>query len=266
MDVNNLSWLEVYVEEPIKHIETNDTGWDHQVYIINQRWILRVPRNKRRIPKEEGKLLKDLLAKTTVALPTWRVCTTADGREGMLYPYIPGRPIHARMSESDLKQAARQLGSFLTELHRVTVTYKLPRRDKTYYDRFLNQIRTFYPKLPAGAADYTEQLFNNYQPVCSTVVHGDLRPAHLLVEQPFRKLGVLDFSDMHIGDPAIDFAGTAQVSKEFMELVLENYKGEEKNVIRQRVTMLSKLSLYYQLLERGPASYVLAELERQITT
>jgi aminoglycoside 2''-phosphotransferase len=51
-----------------------------------------------------------------------------------------------------------------------------------------------------------------------------------------------------------------------MELVLSSYKSEEKNMIRQRVAMLSKLSLYYQLLEKGPNSYVLAELERQITT
>ncbi|QXE00774.1 phosphotransferase [Terribacillus sp. DMT04] len=266
MEVNNLNWLETYLDEPVRHLETNDTGWDHQVYVINQRWILRVPRHRRSISKEEGKLLKDLRARTTVALPSWRVCTTADGQEAMLYPYIPGRPIHARMSKSDLKQAARQLGSFLTELHRVSVTFKLPRRDKTYYDRFLNQIRTFYPKLPNRVAAYTEKLFSNYQPTYSSVVHGDLRPAHLLAEQPFRKLGVLDFSDMHMGDPAIDFAGIAQVSTEFMELVLSSYKSEEKNMIRQRVNMLSKLSLYYQLLEKGPNSYVLAELERQITT
>jgi aminoglycoside 2''-phosphotransferase len=264
MDVNNLSWLEAYVDEPIKQIEADNTGWDHQVYVINQRWILRVPRDKRSISKEESKLLNDLLARTTVALPSWRVCTTADGREGMLYPYIPGRPIHAKMSESDLKQTARQLGSFLTELHRVSVTYKLPRRDKPYYNRLLNQIRTFYPQLPARAAAYTEQLFSSYQPVCSTIVHGDLRPAHLLAEQPFRKLGVLDFSDMHIGDPAIDFAGIKQMSTDFMELVLSSYKGGEKKRIPRRAAILSKMGVYYQLLEKGPDSHVLAELERQI--
>ncbi|WP_179106524.1 phosphotransferase family protein [Terribacillus halophilus] len=265
--MNNFSWLEAYLDEPIKQIETNDTGWDHKIYVINQQWILRVPRDKRDIPREEGKLLKELKVRTAVALPSSRVCMTADGQEVMLYRYIPGFPIQASMSKTDLKQAAHQLGSFLTELHRVSVTYyRLPRRDKTYYERFLRQIRNFYPQLPARVAAYTEHLFSNYQPVCSTVVHGDLRPAHLLAEEPFRKLGVLDFSDMHIGDPAIDFAGIAQVSTEFMELVLSSYKSEEKNMIRQRVAMLSKLSLYYQLLEKGPNSYVLAELERQITT
>jgi aminoglycoside 2''-phosphotransferase len=265
MDVNNLSWLETYVDEPIRHIEINDTGWDYHVYVINQRWILRVPRHKRSISKEEGKLLRELRARTTVALPSGRVCTTAYGQEGMLYPYISGHPLHARMLETDLKQAAHQLGSFLTELHRVSDTYKLPKRDKTYYERLLNQIRTFYPQLSDRAKAYTEQLFSSYQPVCSTVVHGDLRPAHLLAEQPFRKLGVLDFSDMHIGDPAIDFAGIKQVSTAFMESVLSSYKGEEKKHIRSRAAILSKMSVYYQLLEKGPDSHVLAELERQIT-
>lgn len=41
-------------------------------------------------------------------------------------------------------------------------------------------------------------------PRTSTLVHGDLYARHLLVDEARRVCGVIDWGDVHLGDPAID--------------------------------------------------------------
>jgi aminoglycoside phosphotransferase (APT) family kinase protein len=43
-------------------------------------------------------------------------------------------------------------------------------------------------------------------PKASHLVHGDFYVRHLLVDEEHRLAGVIDWGDVHIGDPAIDLA------------------------------------------------------------
>ncbi len=43
----------------------------------------------------------------------------------------------------------------------------------------------------------------------STLVHGDLYARHLLIDGDGRPSGVIDWGDVHLGDPAIDLAFAA---------------------------------------------------------
>ena len=43
-------------------------------------------------------------------------------------------------------------------------------------------------------------------PSFATFVHGDLHPAHILVDDDHRVTGVIDWSEAHVGDPATDFS------------------------------------------------------------
>lgn len=264
MDEVTLDWLEGYLHEPIKRVKPIDTGWDHDVYVLNDSWVLRVPKKAGAINREEEKLLMDLQDKTNILLPACSICTTPEGKEAMLYPYIPGQPISTNISDVFLKRAASQLGAFLTKLHQLDVSrYNLPKRDESYYDILLEKIRGFYPDLPHSIIDYTERLFSELQPVCAAVVHGDLRSAHILWEESSCQLGIIDFSDMHVGDPAIDFVGISQVSSNFLKQVLCMYDSADKEAILQRANHLAKLGLFYELIEYGPSSELVAKMERQ---
>ena len=50
--------------------------------------------------------------------------------------------------------------------------------------------------LDAAPASYTART--------DTLVHGDLYPRHLLVDDQNRLAGVIDWGDVHVGDPAAD--------------------------------------------------------------
>ncbi|PAF17996.1 hypothetical protein CHH69_16130 [Terribacillus saccharophilus] len=264
MDKMTAAWLEGYLEEPIRRVKTVHTGWDHDVYILNDSWVFRVHKKAMTVNLEEEKLLKDLQIKTNITLPKLTICMTAEGNEAMLYPYIPGHPISANMSDVSLEKVASQLGAFLTRLHQLDVTsYSLPKRDKSYYDALYQKIRSFYPELPAFIIHHTERLFAELQPGCTAVVHGDLRSAHILWEESTSQVGIIDFSDMHVGDPAIDFAGIRQISSDFLKQVLCNYEAADKEAIFQRADQLAKLVLYYELIEYGPSCKLAAEMERQ---
>lgn len=264
MDKMTAAWLEGHLHEPIRQVRAVHTGWDHDVCILNDSWVFRVPKKAITVNREEEKLLKNLQSKTNIVLPTFTICTTPDGNEAMLYPYISGDPISLNMSDVALKIAASQLGAFLTNLHQLeAASYSLPKRDRLYYDALYEKIRSFYPDLPAVVIDHTERLFVELQPVCTAVVHGDLRSAHILWEKSTSQVGIIDFSDMHVGDPAIDFVGISQISSDFLNQVLSKYDVANKEEICQRADQLAKLGLYYELLEYGPSCKLAAEMERQ---
>ncbi|WP_176470172.1 phosphotransferase family protein [Terribacillus saccharophilus] len=264
MDKLTAAWLEGHLQEPIRQVEAIDSGWDHDVYVLNGHWILRLPKKDVTINREEEKLLKNLQTKTNIALPAFTICTTPEGREAMLYPYIPGQPISASMSDLFLENAAIQLGTFLSKLHKLDPTsYRLPKRDRSYYDLLLEKIRLFYPDLSASVIHHTESVFAKLHPVFTTVVHGDLRPAHILWEESSRQVGIIDFSDMHVGDPAIDFVGIRQINTDFLKQVLFNYDSADKEAICQRADLLTNLGVYYELLEYGPSRKLAAKMERQ---
>jgi macrolide phosphotransferase len=43
-------------------------------------------------------------------------------------------------------------------------------------------------------------------PSHAVVVHGDLHPGHILIDDEHRATGILDWSEAHVGDPATDFS------------------------------------------------------------
>ncbi|MFP7170530.1 phosphotransferase family protein [Terribacillus halophilus] len=263
-DLTALAWLEAFIQEPINEWKVIDTGWDHEVHVLNDSWVLRIPKGKRVLKLAEQKLLSELQLQADIRLPAFQIRTAPDGKEVMLYRYIPGCPISRDLPPADLKKAAIQLGTFLTKLHHIDASgHGLPERDKAYYGLLLEKIRRFYPSMPARLTNYTERLFSVLQTERRAAVHGYLRAAHILWEQTSGEIGIIDFTDAHIGDPAIDFAGISQVGDTFMEQVLLHYEGDKEG-ISLRASQLCQLGFYYRLLQNGPSKSLLEEMERRL--
>src|SRR5262249_6861796 len=61
-------------------------------------------------------------------------------------------------------------------------------------------------------------------PKSDAVVHGDLHSSQMLVDETNALSGVIDWGDVHVGDPAVDFAGVhAVLPKAAHQKFLEAY-------------------------------------------
>ena len=59
-------------------------------------------------------------------------------------------------------------------------------------------------KISAPSAPILDAAPAAYAPRADTLVHGDLYARHLLVDPAHQLAGVIDWGDVHLGDPAVD--------------------------------------------------------------
>lgn len=73
-------------------------------------------------------------------------------------------------------------------------------------------------------------------------IHADIHADNMVVKHDFSALaGVFDFSDKHIGDPAIDFAHLWNYGPKFVKEVYKHYKGSKDDELLYR----AKLYFYW---------------------
>jgi aminoglycoside phosphotransferase (APT) family kinase protein len=66
---------------------------------------------------------------------------------------------------------------------------------------------------------------DSYWPPHSVLVHGDLHPPHILIDRENRVTGLADWTEAHVGDPAVDFAlQFAASGQRPLAALLERYK------------------------------------------
>lgn len=99
-------------------------------------------------------------------------------------------------------------------------------RDRWSWSNFYTEIRRrVFPLLDTREQQWTQRLFEGFlndernfefEPV---LIHGDLSPDHILFDREKGVVtGIIDFGDMHIGDPAYDFQRKLTTGKNFGRL------------------------------------------------
>ena len=66
------------------------------------------------------------------------------------------------------------------------------------------------------------------------LLHGDVYSNHLLWDAGHQQLGIIDFSDMTLGDPAFDLAELYEYGQAFVEEVYFYYTGPKDNTFLER--------------------------------
>jgi len=206
-------------------LEPLGAGWDNAAYVVNGRWVFRFPRRKMLagLLENEMRYLPRLAPHLPLRIPepVWH------GRPEEAFPYpfagyelLPGETACgvAWTPEERLSNAPR-LGRFLAALHGLPVDEEtrarapgdelgradLKKRAPIIRERLAQleekqvevdgaTVRAWLSRLE-GTAPWME-------PTCW--VHGDLYARHLMVDEHRRVTGVLDWGDVHLGDPAID--------------------------------------------------------------
>jgi aminoglycoside phosphotransferase (APT) family kinase protein len=200
-------------------------GWDNAAYLVNASYVFRFPRRQFAADTiaNEVRCLR-LIAPglpLPISAPTYVGAPVAD------YPYpFAGYRRLAGETACRLTWTAEQraavagsLGSFLRALHslhiddatrswapqdelrRAALAYRLPK----VLER-LQVIGNRKPHIPAQELAALAEALSHAapHPGLSCWVHGDLYARHLLASDDRRLTGVIDWGDVHLGDPAVD--------------------------------------------------------------
>jgi aminoglycoside phosphotransferase (APT) family kinase protein len=180
-----------------------DDGWDFKVLILEDDWVLRIPRSERTVEEleKEVALLPDLGPALPVDVPRFEYVS----REPfyVVYRLIRGEPLQDEDSTG--------VRAFLDALHSLEPSeLPAPRPDwvatyRRYADSFDSSV---LPLLDIDERARGEALLAEVETLTGfrpALTHSDLGPSHLLVSDG-RLVGVIDWGDARVGDPAIDYA------------------------------------------------------------
>jgi aminoglycoside 2''-phosphotransferase len=195
----------------------------------------------------EARLLPLLRRRLPVAVPDprWRVEPDAAFPFGAIgYRRLAGEPLTPALAEANRDAIAADLGRFLVSLHGLSREAGLPERDRVR-DSFPRLCRDVLPVLRErlSAAEYdamrrwardfgADEEVDRFAPALR---HGDLWYGNVLVDDAgTRVVGVVDWENAALGDPAADLARQLHLGEAFLEAVLGAY-GEVDDALRHRI-------------------------------
>lgn len=217
---------EQFPELSPKHIRLLGVGWDNTAFLIDEEWIFRFPRRAIALPLLEAEwcALPQLAPRlpVPVPIPVWKGSPTSNFPWPFTgYRMIPGiTACHANLLEEERASLAEPIAEFLAALHAapksdISKCY-IPHDNRSRIDGTLLTVRikeNFAKLSGLGLLEREKQLQDTVQslqqfrePVSSCIVHGDFYVRHLLVDKGHHLAGVIDWGDIHLGDPAIDLA------------------------------------------------------------
>jgi aminoglycoside phosphotransferase (APT) family kinase protein len=201
-------------------------GWDNTAHLVNDAFVFRFPRRQVAAPllETEARLLPVIAGRLPLPVPV----PTFLGRPGPAfrwpfagYRLLEGRTAcRARLDPQQRAAAAEPLGHFLAALHalpvdemlglgvggdsigRLDLTTRVPRALET-----LQRLPAAALGVdPAAVRSLIEASASIRAPTTHVLVHGDLYVRHLLVDGQAQLCGVIDWGDLHLGNPAADLA------------------------------------------------------------
>jgi aminoglycoside phosphotransferase (APT) family kinase protein len=182
-------------------------GWDNHVFAVDEEWVFRFPRRAAAVPllEAELRLLPRIAPRVPLAVPLPEL----RGSPGPRFPWpfagyrrLPGRTAErAGLTPAQRAAAAAPLGGFLRALHALppagATGDSIGRLDAA---RLRREIRR---RLADAAPPWIDDPVR--APRAAVLVHGDLHARQLLFERGALS-GVLDWGDVHQGDPACDLS------------------------------------------------------------
>ncbi len=205
-------------------------GWDNDAFLLDDRYVVRFPRRALAVPLMalEARVLPWLATQTGLPIPA----PVFVGRPGRGFPApwaaylrLPGRTAdRVALAPAARRALAEPLGGWLRRLHGVdpaaAAAHGVPgdTLGRADADRRLALAEARLDALaaahPARIARYRAGLASAYAALrpedrhgsaTPRLVHGDLYVRHLLLDGGAPS-GLIDFGDVHLGDPALDLA------------------------------------------------------------
>lgn len=225
-------------------LKVDEIGLDFRVATATDefgtRWILRRPRRPDVIAKAsyEKAVLSFLKERFAYKIPDWRIFSS----ELIAYPMLEGEPAvapnppHEPTWKIDFKSPnfGKCFARVLASLHQIDIeeaqnagmNYQSPDEiraqlidDIALVEKEMGGPQAVYKRWRAWVSD------DSYWPSHSTVIHGDLHQAHLLVDENDNITGVIDWTEAVIGDPSTDFVFHYMVfGEDGLKTLLKDYQ------------------------------------------
>ena len=225
--------------------EVEHSGHDEHAGSSTPGWIFRFPRNgvvAENLQKEQA-VLPVVGPRVGFAVPRFEYVGTWCGQPYAGYRRTPGRPLSDRpfTGRRLVDEAARSIASVLSSLHGIPTSLVAeacavePTVD-AWRQRYLalrDEVRdNVMPQLESTIAAAVGRGFNRFlEEELATLdavalVHCDLGCEHILIcDDGANVTGLIDFEDVTIGDPAIDFVGIyVTYGMEVVERVRDGYQ------------------------------------------
>lgn len=246
--------------EPSQQIEAITTGWDNDLYVVNGSLAFRFPKTEevaKKVQKEMALLneLKEQM-QTVLAVPDYKPHYGSDGTlRCVSYEFLPGTSFQGRQSEQTAENA-QLLGTFLSQLHRIRPTSKFETsRNKEYWVRFYEELQEkVVPQMEKSDQKAVKSVFESFlddfkEEHNATLIHGDLTLSNIIGQQG-KAAGIIDFTDAHIGDASLDFAGFYwEYGPDFTKKVLGFYSGEKREELFERIAQFYGIQpVFHELL------------------
>ncbi|MGG1348230.1 macrolide 2'-phosphotransferase MphK [Bacillus subtilis] len=210
-----------------ENAQLNETGMDFQVVFAEDDtgmpWVLRKPRRSDVVERAsaEGRTLAFLRANLIADVPDWRIHTP----ELIAYPMLKGTPA----AGIDLEQKqyvwnmdhqppsddfVRTLADILAELHGTDQISAGQSGIEVIRPEDFRQMTADSMVDVKNKLGVSTTLWERWQkwidddaywPGFSSLIHGDLHPPHILIDQNGRVTGLLDWTEAKVADPAKDF-------------------------------------------------------------
>ena len=241
------------IPSPINHVDVHEGGDDFLVFEINSEWMFRFPRSltSQQVFEKEILFLSMFSSMSPLQVPDYQC--RGDGFAG--YLKVPGKPVSIELfqtfSESARKKIAKQIGSFLSILH------SFPVKDATsigitrgwegsHHKNGATFLEKVTPLLSPSVRKKTIRCMESLlaEKFDSKVIHGDFYfPDHVLYDKDEQQLGVIDFADVTIYDPAHDIQSVVEIGGDaFFETVMKHYKTDNEAALlkRSRIRLLAR--------------------------
>jgi aminoglycoside 2''-phosphotransferase len=251
----------------IERLDRLGEGWDSDVWLVNQTLVFRFPKRDDVVPwlQREILLLPELAPRLPLPIPQFRYVWPGRGRwplpfvgypklEGVPFPRPPELP-------AGWPEMAAELGAFVGALHEfpvrraeeLEVPVHTPHVWLRAHDTLVRQIEAFvYPLVTALERRMLDGFFRRFLDLLGdarftpVLVHGDLNYGHVLTDPVAGALtGVIDWGDMRVTDPALDFAG---FPRQFGELMARAYGGRKDPTFAERARTYGRLEPFRGVL------------------
>ncbi|HTE57948.1 MAG TPA: aminoglycoside phosphotransferase family protein [Verrucomicrobiae bacterium] len=255
-----------------------DEGWDHEVLILDEQLVFRFPDDEEYTNKlkSEISILGYLKDRVPVRVPDYTYVPVNKNFAG--YALVPGEQLLApylqTLPRGDYKEIVKQLAGFLSAIHTQDLAQSIFREVSSSYleedQKALKQQAATNLKQALSAKDFAlvEEIIVEVdelvvQKLPQVFIHNDVYSRHLLWDAKNRKLGVIGFNDMCIGDPAVDFAELYEYGAAFVKAVFDQYTGPQDDTFLERAWIYQKWVGVYMMADHFETPKITFEEARE---
>lgn len=194
------------------------SGYDSDVVVLDEKIVFSFPKPKHDCLEKLRRQLKivPLLNKEiSLSIPNYKYIPKSKSFVG--YRYIKGVPLSNKiikeLNDKQREACAKQIATFINELHQFPV--QIAKRNGVEASSKSSNLK-----------------------IKQVVIHYDLIDEHILFSlQKERIVGIIDFGDIVIADPALEFSRIWRYGEKFLDLILKHYKTSD-NEIKKRSRLL----------------------------